>query len=234
MTTRRICALAFVGMAAMFAPPSAEALLVSTTVPPNYVFPDGVIGFALRTSGGPVNPGVIVGFNPQPEPPGVPAPFLDLANKLNPSITQTCDGSVIPACDGSVFKFEMSFLGLPGVDAGLLLPAVQKPKSDGVTGFRFVLGDGSVLIADLGFSGAPLSWVALNPQPLPPGAFIAYQIGFATDASVGFSVSINGDQLSFAPVPELSTWMMMTFGFAMFGGLAWRRAKNTPPRAVPA
>src|SRR3954469_15607583 len=40
------------------------------SVRPNYKFSDGAAGFRLQTHGGPINPGVFVGFNPQPEPPG--------------------------------------------------------------------------------------------------------------------------------------------------------------------
>ena len=45
----------------------------STTpgVGPNYTFPDGSKGFAFMTTGGRLNPEVLVDFNPQPEPPGI-------------------------------------------------------------------------------------------------------------------------------------------------------------------
>ena len=39
----------------------------------------GGSGFRLQTKGGPVNPGVWVGFNPQPEPPGDFAPTALIA-----------------------------------------------------------------------------------------------------------------------------------------------------------
>jgi len=73
----------------------------------------------LETNGGVLNPGVIVGFNPQPDPPGFPT--LNLANPKEPILVQ-------PA-GPTTFDFVMSFSGLPG----LLLPAVQKPTADGVT-----------------------------------------------------------------------------------------------------
>jgi hypothetical protein len=58
---------------------------------------------------------VIVGFNPQPDPPGIPT--LDLANAFKPKFIQ-------PPGTGAAFDFVLSFVGLPGV----LLLAVQKPN----------------------------------------------------------------------------------------------------------
>ena len=205
----------FIGLAALAAPGAAGAAL-NAYYPPNYMFPDGIMGFALQTNGGPINPGVLVGFNPQPDPPATPEAFLDLANPLRPSIAQ--------AGDSSVFKFELSFTDL---DAGLLLPAVQSPNTDGETGFQFVLGDGSVFVADLTFSGpgGVSSWVSFNPQPDPPGSPIGYTVTFAGDASVAIELSVNGVPLSFAAVPEASAWALMCLGFATIGGLAWRKRR---------
>jgi hypothetical protein len=226
LTRFHIGALLLSGLAAISAPQAARASAVAIGAghSPNYTFPDGVVGFHLYTSGGPINPGVAVGFNPQPDPPGAPAPFLDLSNPF--------DAKVFQMGDGSVFKFELTFAGLPGIDAGLLLPAVQKPDSDGKTGFRLVLGDGSVLVADLTFSGpgGVASWVSFNPQPDPPGDFVAYVVGMG-DASVNLQLSVNGDPLSFT-VPEPSTWAMMSVAFATLGGLAWRRRKAAPAIAT--
>ena len=58
----------FFALAAIVAPTVAHA----ATLLPAYTFPDGSAGFEFRTSGGLTNPGVLVGFNPQPDPPGVP------------------------------------------------------------------------------------------------------------------------------------------------------------------
>ncbi len=93
---------------------------------------------ALESSGGELNPGVIVGFNPQPDPPGFPT--LDLANPFEPALVQPAG----PA----TFDFVMSFTGLPGV----LLPAVQMPGTDGVTAFTFEYGGRAFDVA-VSFSG---------------------------------------------------------------------------------
>lgn len=54
----------------------------------NYVFPDGSGGFALTSRGGVVNPGVLVGFNPQPDPPGTPPTDISFSNSTNPVLSQ--------------------------------------------------------------------------------------------------------------------------------------------------
>jgi hypothetical protein len=212
----RFGSIALAGLASLAVQGVAWAAL-NAYLPPNYTFPDGVIGFELSTSGGPVNPGVLVGFNPQPDPPGTPEPYLNFANRFSPSVVQTADGSV--------FKFELSFTGL---DTGLLLPAVQKPNVDGKTEFQFKLADGSVFVADLTFSGlgGVSSWVSFNPQPDPPGSPLGYFVGFGADASVALQLSENGVPLSFM-VPEPSTWALMGLGFATLGLLAYRKAGRT-------
>lgn len=154
MMKSSICAWTLAGWAAIAIPDAAAGSVVGGYAP-NYIFPDGTIGFHLGTSGGPIAPGVAIGFNPQPEPPGAPLPFLNLPSPSDLRVTQTCDGSVSHMCDGSVFRFELTFSGLPGLGAGELLPAVQMPNSDGVTAYRALLADGSVFVADLAFSGPP-------------------------------------------------------------------------------
>ncbi len=55
--------------------------------------------FSLATSGGLQNPGIIVGFNPQPDPPGEPLPSLDLTNP---------DHLVVTESYGTTFNFVLS------------------------------------------------------------------------------------------------------------------------------
>lgn len=211
----RFGSIVLAGLAILAAPAAASAA-VNPYLTPNYTFPDGTIGFQLETADGLVNPGVLVGFNPQPDPPGTPEPYLDFANWFRPLVIQ--------AADGSVFKFELSFTGL---DATLLLPAVQQPNADGETSFRFE-ADGSVFVADLTFSGpgSVSSWVSFNPQPDPPGSPLGYYVSFGGDASVALQLSEDGVPLSFM-VPEPSTWALMGFGFAALGLLGYRKGGRT-------
>ena len=228
MTTRaRIGSIVFAGLAglaALSAPGVAGA--ANPYFAPNYVFPDGITGFHLSTQGGNLNPGVLVGFNPQPDPPGTPLPYLDLSLATHPIITSECDGSIPGACDGS-FRFELALTGLSGYE-GHLLPAVQMPSADGLTLLDFT-ADGSVFVLSMVFSGpgGVSSWASFNPQPDPPGdIIIPYDIIFGGDASVALQLTENGARLSFGVVPEPSTWALMALGFATLGVLGYRRANR--------
>jgi hypothetical protein len=172
---------------------------------------------ALETSGGVLNPGVIVGFNPQPDPPGVPP--VNLANPFEPIFLRPGGPET--------FDFVMSFSGFA---TGLLLPAVQKPDLDGLTSFAFQSGGHSFDVT-LGFSGpgGVADWASFNPQPDPPGVWFADAVTFgaAGDPSVSITMTEDGVPLRFA-VPETRTWAMMGLGFAALGLLAHRRGKQRP------
>jgi hypothetical protein len=209
MPTQNLRALTFACLASLIASSAAHAI----------EDPNLMTYRSLHTSGGVVNPGVIVGFNPQPDPPGFPT--LDLTNPFEPKLVQP-DG---PA----TFDFVMSINGL----IGLLLPAVQKPNADGVTEFSIDWGDHKFDVA-LIFSGpgAIRDWASFNPQPEPPGVWFADAITFAGkgDPSVSFSMFEDGTRLSFS-APEPSTWAMMGLGFAALGVLAHRRTTQSPALA---
>src|SRR5579871_1104166 len=172
--------------------------------------------FALNSSGGELNPGVIVGFNPQPDPPGFPT--LDLADPFEPALVKPAG----PA----TFDFVMSFTGLPGV----LLPAVQMPGADGVTTFMFDYGRHAFDVA-VSFSGpgGGADWVSFNPQPDPPGVWFADAVTFAGagDPAMSFSMTEDGTSLRFMAAPEPSTWALIGLGFVALGVLGYRRAKGS-------
>jgi hypothetical protein len=171
---------------------------------------------SLETSGGFVNPGVIVGFNPQPDPPGFPT--LDLTNPLEPVLTQ-------PA-GPTTFDFVMSFVDVPGVT---LLPAVQMPYVDIPFLYQTHAFDVTLTFSGPGVFG-DWTWAAFNPQPDPPGVWFADAITFAGvgDPRVSFTITEDGSPLAFAMVPEPSTWALMGLGFAALGVLAYRRGKRAP------
>ena len=204
---------------------SALAMLCGATaanaadVAPTYPFPGG---FTLATSGGVVNPEILVGFNPQPDPPGAPDPSLDLSDPYRAVVTEA---------SGTTFNFVLSFLGLPGG----LLPAVDEPTWNSDLNqwtINFDLdGGGNAFHVDLYFSGpgSSITWDAFNPQPDPPGAFTAYTIGFTGDASVGVQIQENDAILTFTAVPEPSTWAMMGLGFAALGAFSLRAHRSARP-----
>jgi hypothetical protein len=168
--------------------------------------------YQFDTLGGTINPGLIVGFNPQPDPPGEPT--LNIGDH-NIKISQPV---------GGLFSFVIAFTGLPG----LLLPAVDQPNADGKTNFTFEYG-GNHFNVGLTFAGpgpaGDWTWGAFNPQPDPPGVFDAYAIQFAglNDPFVTVTLQENGGYLNLVAAPEPSTWAMMLIGFSALG-LAGRRA----------
>ena len=202
--------------------------MASTTpgVAPNYTFADGSKGFAFMSSGGFTNPEVLVGFNPQPEPPGFGGSRYE---RQRGTLTH-----IFTPASGGGYSFVMSFVD--GTDA-TLLPLPSAPNSDGVTVEDFMIGANSFHVA-MSFSGpgAVRDWAAFNPQPDPPGVWFGGQFSFTGvgDPDVRFEITENGAPLtlSLAPTPEPSTWAMMLVGIAGLGALA--RARRLRPLTASA
>jgi len=230
MSASRLRSFACAGALAAAALFSARAASASgtdnlPTFSPNYTFGDGAKGFALASHGGPINPGVLVGFNPQPDPPGDgdDGALIALLNPADPML-------ISPSLGGS-FSFRLAFQ----VDGdGSVIPLPDAPNSDGFTGFRFAL-DGHDVSVTLRFGPDQVdrtSWASFNPQPDPPGDVLAGQFNFNTQADpfMAFSVSIDGDPLTFSlaggGVPEPASWALMLVGFGGLGAAlrARRRA----------
>lgn len=180
--------------------------------------------FGLQSSGGITNPLVLVGFNPQPEPP-VPA-TLDLDTPSRPEITTA-------ETDSLNFRFLLGITPPGGDD--LLFDLLSADR----TGFLFSAksatgGELFRIDVDVAITGGgelnPLTLVGFNPQPEPPGTsaigFDGSFTGGASRMSVGFQVvEVDpGATLSFAPVPGPGSLAGLALGFLLLaaGRLAGR------------
>ena len=167
---------------------------------------------------------MLVGFNPQPDPPGDNA-GIDLSDPVDPSITQALGG---PQAMTVLFGLHG-----PGGDPFTFSDTGGAPNSDGV--FKFMAaGDGSVFQVTFNISGFDGSWAAFNPQPDPPGDFgdSTVAFSFTGDAKLNFSMeagTMDGDTfvpdgaMSFAAVPEPASASLLLLGFA--GVIAKRRRR---------
>lgn len=206
----------------------AAASVPAHAAPYNYVFPDGTGGFALTSTGGPVNPGILVGFNPQPDPPAFGKTTITLADPASPVLV-----SPGPCHDGvcvSTYNLVMAFegIGSPAFHIGA-------PNSDGFTTFDFTTGPAGITHAfevTLHVTGPTsiASWVAFNPQPDPPADWFAFQVGFASggDPDLGFSVTEDGSPLQFqlASTPLPPALPLLATSVGAMGVLGWRRRRR--------
>jgi hypothetical protein len=201
------------------------------SVRPNYTFPAGLPGFSLATFGGPVNPGILVGFNPQPDPPGVngdlvPAvtpTFLNLRDPFRPTLENA----------GEQGAWSLHFWIQDFGDGSVTPPPA--PNSDGFVSFRHVLGDH---VFDITFDVGPgpvdpASWVGFNPQPDPPGKGFGVAFDFVgrADPFFAFSIDVDGKPLSFSATPEPAGWAVMLAGFGLAGAALRARRRRVAQAA---
>jgi hypothetical protein len=210
---RRV-ALAAVAGAALAALPAAAQRAIS----PNYVFPDGSPGFALMSYGdGSVHPGIKVGFNPQPEPPGFGDTVLLLDDPRHPQLIAPIDTA-----------YSLVF-SLTGFGDGIIHPP-PTPDSDGDTGFQQLFREANVTVR-FQVSGLvdPGSWVSFNPQPDPPGYWFAVNFTPQTTRTV-VANSILGDP---KPASDGGSFFDIFFELSLDDGLTWEPFVEEPTGGVP-
>lgn len=197
--------------------------------------------FTFNGSGsGVVNPIVMVGFNPQPESPGVfdtELVSLDLANPMMPTISMPTLGIQRFGILFSTFIIDDNTIPVP-----LQINALGVPDINGQFGFN-VMGLAGESFFDVFFditmdSGGvfdPASWVGFNPQPDPPGfptgsASIGFDFMFTSLSAVEANLSMrivdnNGTALVFNVVPEPSSILLLGSGLIGLAGVLMKRRR---------
>jgi hypothetical protein len=206
----RVLACCTAGLAAL--PMAARSAGV-----PSYPLPTQL--YSLTTAGlGPLNPAVIVGFNPQPDPPGF-SDQVDLSNPLGPSFRFAVNQPTI-----TTILFGMHgpgpndpYTATPGLFSGV--------NSDHVATDVFTeTGDGNVFQVTFDVSGILGDWSSFNPQPDPPGDF-----GFAYLGDTTLTVHIdrvlpNQSLVPLALVPEPASLGVLLAGLGALMGVRRRHA----------
>jgi hypothetical protein len=223
-------------MTVAFAPVQAAPLTV-----------DWADAFRLQSGAGLVDPIVLIGFNPQPDPP-VRITTLDLRDPTAPSLIIAGQTNPQPFILFLAIGVGELYGGPDTLTMDFDLPALT---GDDLSSYLFrARGDGSVHDVSLTFATTTLgildgtSIVGFNPQPDPPVDFAAFdvlglQFSFTSlsDARVTLRMTdAAGTPLSFAaaaaPVPEPATLTLVGLGATALG---WtRRRRQRRQRATPA
>jgi hypothetical protein len=223
----------------------AAALLCALAAPAQAApVVDWADAFRLEPSGGLTDPVVLIGFNPQPDPPvrittldlrDPTAPRLVITGQSNPQTFVLFLAIGVGELNGDPTSMDFDLPPLPGADLSSY-------------GFR-ATGDGSVHDVLLTFSTSSAgiidgtSIVGFNPQPDPPGNFGAFDVmglefSFTTlsDAIVTLQITDQAGaplSLTAAAVPEPATLSLVGLGAAAMAWSRRRRARGTGRRRMP-
>jgi hypothetical protein len=200
--------------------------------------------YLLSSQGAIVNPGIYLGFNPQPDPPGTQN-SISLIDATNPVVSYFPPGPCTPSeCGaGDTVDFVMSLVGLgssPAITAPLD-PVFHVFEADSIfpgyseTSFSVMAaGHDFEGVIDIFGPGAAVGWSAFNPQPDPPGDGFAFEFSFPApgDPGLSFALTEDGTPLNFqlqqtfqTPLPPaLPLFATVLAGIGLLG---WRSKRNS-------
>jgi hypothetical protein len=241
MTTRRtspstlFCTLAAVLLLA--APVAAQEIDPEDPEDPVQARPvPWLQAFELAGSGGLVNPGVLVGFNPQPEPPARIAELSFAANPMPdlypPDPILTLRDQSQTEGDPQLFDVFLA-LGVPMVDLSFSAPVIAAGVPGVRTEARTSSGDLMFqILLDLSSSSGgivdPASLVGFNPQPEPPAGYgsgvfgMSFAMTSLSDVMLRLQVfDADGNPIALRAVPEPPA--LAALGLALLALQRWRR-----------
>lgn len=206
------------------------ALAVSLTA-----WPAAAKEFTLETAGGFTNPLLIVGFNPQPEPPNPGVPTIDFSRDFTES-TITFTGLEAEDFDPRVGTSDMEIVFFIN-EADARMGIEPTPFLDSPTTTVEIFDSAGFIAYTLSLTtstssgGSPLAAVAFNPQPEPPGfkgvGFMIDTYTSFSDVYLSFSLTDSaGNALTFTDVPGPAPVALLAIGLVMMRTLRRQRAQR--------
>lgn len=208
--------------------------------------------FAFQAAGGLENPAFLVGFNPQPEPPGDPDITVDMSDPKQPKLVLTghppdpiINLSLAPY--GGLMSRRSTVVNGNQFEVGLTNGAIHRVVFDVTSSAGLQIDPGSIV----GFNPqpeppSPGSIVGFNPQPEPPspGAAMGFEFAMPGGGGGAFAPAADTDTITLAfqvideggdpidlfyaggvGVPFLSDWARLAFALSLIAAVSlasWR------------